>query len=85
MNAPAAVDVHCAVGDLCPPYSIGVRNCLSAAALWDVVSAAPICISSDESMKDDNVIIDSVQVEQAPYTPQKGIPKLDRPVDEATH
>ena len=64
-KAPAAVAVHCAVGGLCAPYSVGARNCLSAARLCDVVSVATLLYDPRFNMAEAKRS-DSVQVEQAP-------------------
>ena len=64
IKAPDAVAVHCAVGVLWPPYSIGVLNCRSAAELWDVVTVAPTDISVFE-ISDERRNRASVQVEHA--------------------
>ena len=82
--APEAVAVRCADGGLCPPYSRGRRNCLSADAKCDEVDATAV-LTTCESTKTDASAIDNAIVEQAPYSPKKGICSSLIPKDVPMH
>ena len=73
MSAEAApVTVHCAVGVRCPPYSSGYLNCFSAEQKCDEVEDTAF-LKIPQLTPIAALIIASTDVEQAPYTPLKGM------------
>ena len=68
---PAAVAVHWAVGERCPPYSRGRRNCRSAEQKWELVTAAA-CRAAPLSTARAASSRAWAMVEHAPYCPKKG-------------
>ncbi len=71
-KAPPPVTVEVAVSGFCPPYSVGLRNCRSAVALWLLV-AAIARFAKPPSMSADATAIVSIDVEQAPNRQRNGI------------
>ena len=71
-TAPAAVAVHCADGGRWLPCSTGIRNCRSAVQKW-LDAPASIVPANPPSISIDPTSMDSVIVEQAPYSPKNGM------------